>query len=62
MKARDGTEHPIAMSLHFEDADPVATCLVSGCGWHAHGDAMADAAAAWTAHVASDHRGDWDDG
>lgn len=55
------TDHPIAMSLHFEDADPVATCLVTGCGWHGHGDAMVDATNAWVAHIADKHRQDWGD-
>ena len=53
--------HPIGMSLHFEDADPVATCLVGECRWHGHGDAMVDAANAWVAHIASEHRSDWGD-
>jgi hypothetical protein len=56
-----GSGHPIRMSLHFEDIDPVADCLVAGCGQHFHGHAMIDATTAWTAHVASDHREDWDD-
>jgi hypothetical protein len=56
-----GTKHPIAMSLHFEDIDPVATCLVTGCGWHAHGDAMVDATSAWASHVVDKHRLDWGD-
>jgi hypothetical protein len=53
--------HPISMALHFDDADPVATCLVSGCKWHAHGDAMVDATTAWAKHVAEMHRQDWGD-
>jgi hypothetical protein len=52
---------PIAMSLHFNDVDPVATCLVPGCGWHTHGDSMRDATNAWLEHVVTMHRQDWDD-
>lgn len=41
----------ISMTLHFNDADPVATC--GGCGWHTHGDAVVDAVTAWARHVTS---------
>jgi hypothetical protein len=51
----------IQMSLHFDDADPVATCRTGGCRWHTHGDAINDAVLAWTWHVAEEHREDWDD-
>ena len=51
----------IAMTLHFDDADPVATCMVKDCGWHAHGDSINDAVLAWTAHLTAKHRGDWGD-
>lgn len=47
------------MGLRFDDADPVAVCLVGDCKWHAHGDAMTDATRAWTAHLAEAHRHDW---
>jgi hypothetical protein len=56
---RPGSRHPIAMSLHFDDADPVSTCLVPACHWHFHGDSMRDATDAWIVHVAMDHREDW---
>jgi hypothetical protein len=49
------------MGLHFDDADPVARCLVKDCHWHAHGDAMNDAVLAWSAHLADKHRLDWPD-
>lgn len=49
------------MGLHFDDADPVAVCLVGNCQWHAHGDAMIDATTAWTSHLADVHRLDWPD-
>lgn len=26
------TDDTIGMSMHFDDTDPVATCLVTGCG------------------------------
>ncbi len=55
------SEHPIRMSLHFEDLDPVATCQTGGCKWHGHGDSMNDAVTAWAAHVAREHQGDWGD-
>ena len=55
------------MSLHFDDADPVSTCLVAvpskageQCGWHAHGDSLNDAVLAWTKHLTAVHREDWD--
>jgi hypothetical protein len=48
------------MSLHFDDADPVAECHVKECRWHGHGDSLNDAVTAWTAHLARDHRGDWE--
>lgn len=54
-------DHPIAMSLHFDDVDPISTCLVGGCHWHAHGDSLNDAVLAWTRHVAQMHRQDWAD-
>ena len=54
-------ESPIRMQLRFSDADPVADCLVPGCGWHGHGDSMRDATDAWVGHVAADHRLDWGD-
>ena len=54
------------MSLHFDDADPIATCLIvpeatpgKQCGWHAHGDSLNDAVKAWTAHLTAEHRDDW---
>ncbi len=55
------SKHPIAMSLHFNDADPVATCLVYNCYWHGHGDSMRDATDAWVEHVAEKHQNDWKD-
>ena len=62
------------MSLHFDDADPVAECHVVvknrelsarygepvQCRWHAHGDSVNDAVLAWTGHLAAQHRGDWE--
>ena len=36
------------MTLYFDDADPVASCL---CGWHTHGDSLNDAVLGWTAHL-----------
>jgi predicted small metal-binding protein len=44
------------MSLHFDDADPVATCLTGNCGWHTHGDSINDAVLAWAKHVTEKHR------
>ena len=52
----------MTMTLHFSDVDPVATCKVKQCNWHAHGDSMNDAVTAWTKHLTVAHRGDWDDG
>ena len=49
----------MAMGLYFDDADPVARCLVKDCRWHGHGDSMDDAALAWAKHLASVHRLDW---
>lgn len=49
------------MGLYFDDADPVARCLVGDCKWHAHGDAMVDATTAWARHLAADHQRDWPD-
>jgi len=49
------------MTLHADVLDPVATCKVGDCRWHAHADSADDAALAWTAHLAAVHRGDWDD-
>ena len=49
-----------AMSLHFDDADPVAVCHVGTCRWHAHGDSVNDAALAWTRHLAAVHSRDWE--
>ena len=49
------------MGLHFDDADPVARCLVKDCQWHGHGDAMVDATRAWTMHLGEAHRRDWPD-
>ena len=51
----------IGMTLHFEDADPVATCRTANCRQHFHGDSVNDAVLAWTAHLAADHRSDWND-
>lgn len=48
------------VSLHFDDADPVAECHVRGCHWHAHGDSLNDAVLAWTKHLSDKHRKDWD--
>lgn len=50
----------IGMSMHFNDADPVAVCLVIGCGQHFHGDSRNDAMTAWSEHVSKHHREDWD--
>lgn len=47
------------MGLHFDDADPVARCLVKDCRWHGHGDSMTDAVTAWVKHLGADHRLDW---
>ena len=49
-----------AMSLHFDDADPVAECHLAGCKWHAHGDSLNDAVLAWTKHLTATHSGDWE--
>lgn len=49
-----------AMSLHFDDADPVAVCALTGCRWHAHGDSLNDAVTAWTKHLTEQHRNDWE--
>jgi hypothetical protein len=49
------------MGLRFDDADPVAECLVGACRWHGHGDSVNDAVTAWTRHLTKDHRGDWPD-
>jgi hypothetical protein len=51
----------MSMTLHFDDADPIATCTTKECHWHGHGDSVNGAVLAWTAHVTRDHRGDWDD-
>ena len=51
----------IGMTLIFEDADPVATCHTGICRSHFHGDSVNDAVLAWTAHLAADHRSDWND-
>lgn len=50
----------IGMSMHFDDADPVAVCLVMGCRWHGHGDSRNDAMNAWSKHVDEKHREDWE--
>jgi hypothetical protein len=47
------------MSLHFDDADPVAECHVRECRWHGHGDSINDALRAWSAHLSHEHREDW---
>lgn len=49
------------MGLRFDDADPVAVCLVGECAWHGHGDSINDAVTSWTAHLTADHRNDWPD-
>ncbi len=49
----------MSVGLHFDDADPVATCLVPGCRWHGHGDAIVDALNAWAKHLTTLHREDW---
>lgn len=49
------------MTLHFEDADPVAVCATGDCQWSGHGDSINDAVTAWTAHLADKHRDDWPD-
>lgn len=48
------------MSLHFNDADPVAECHVADCKWHGHGDSLNDAVTAWTKHLTAEHRNDWE--
>jgi hypothetical protein len=55
------TEDTIGMSMHFSDADPIAVCLVRGCGKHFHGDSRSDATNAWSDHVSAEHRADWGD-
>lgn len=59
LKLRDRLDGLMPMGVRFDDADPVAVCLVGDCKWHAHGDAMTDATKAWTAHLAEVHRLDW---
>lgn len=56
-----GTNDSIGMSMHFDDADPVAVCLVQDCRQHFHGDSRNDAMMAWSEHVSKDHREDWGD-
>ena len=53
-------ERSAPMSLHFDDADPVAECHVADCRWHGHGDSLRDATNAWVDHLAAQHREDWD--
>lgn len=53
-------ERSAPMSLHFDDADPVAECHVRDCQWHAHGDSLNDAVTAWTTHLTRVHRRDWE--
>lgn len=48
------------MSLHFDDADPVAECHVGECRWHGHGDSLNDAVTAWTRHLTTSHRNEWE--
>lgn len=48
------------LSLHFDDADPVAECHVKECRWHGHGDSLKDAVTAWAEHLAREHREDWE--
>lgn len=48
------------MSLHFEDADPVANCHVKDCQERFHGDSVNDAVLAWTKHLSQKHVTDWD--
>lgn len=55
-RTKDGL---MPMGLEFDDADPVARCLIGACQWHGHGDCLNDAVLAWTAHLAADHRDDW---
>ncbi len=50
----------IGMSMHFNDASPVAVCLVLSCQMRFHGDSRNDAMEAWSAHVSKDHREAWD--
>ena len=63
----EAPEGAALMALHFDDADPVARCLIaktagpSGqCGWHGHGDSINDAVKAWTGHLTAEHRDDWE--
>lgn len=49
-----------AVSVTFDDADPVAVCHVGTCRWHAHGDSVNDAVTAWTGHLTRDHAGEWE--
>lgn len=44
-----------AMSLHSEDDDLVATCLVAECDQDFHGPAAIDAFRAWFIHLGRDH-------
>jgi hypothetical protein len=53
-------ERSAPMSLHFDDADPVAECHVAGCAWHGHGDSVNDAVLAWTGHLSAKHSSEWE--
>jgi hypothetical protein len=48
------------MSLHFDDADPVAECHVKNCEWHVHGDSIMDAVTSWVGHLTDKHKEDWE--
>jgi hypothetical protein len=51
----------MTVGLYFDDADPVAECLVPGCRWREHGDAIVDALDSWAKHLTTAHREDWPD-
>jgi hypothetical protein len=60
MRQIEVNEGAAAMSLYFDDADPVAECHVKDCRWHAHGDSVNDAALAWMTHLAARHSREWE--
>lgn len=46
---------PIRMALTFDDAAPVARCLLAGCGWRGRADTILVAVTAWAAHLVVAH-------
>ncbi len=53
-------ERSAPMSLHLDDADPVAECHVGTCKWHARVDSLFVAVMAWARHLTEQHRHEWE--